>query len=210
MPTYAYLRVSTDAQDAQHQKHGILEYANQMGLTDIQFVEDTVSGRKKWQERKLGKLLSDLAPGDSLIFSEISRIARSTLQVLDVLEFSMLHKVNVHIAKQNMRLDGSLQSTITATVLGLAAEIEREFISTRTREALAAKRAQGIIGGRPKGPAATHKLDKKRRRIEEYLQAGLSQRAIAKLIDEPASTVNDYIRRNALITSSNHNDHSAR
>lgn len=65
MTTYAYLRVSTDAQDTQNQKHGILEYANQMGISDIQFIEDTVSGTKKWRQRKLGQLLHDMGVGDT-------------------------------------------------------------------------------------------------------------------------------------------------
>ena len=191
MTTYAYLRVSTDAQDTQNQKHGILEYANQMGIADIQFIEDTASGTKKWHQRKL-------TVGDTIIFAEISRIARSTLQVLEVLEMCSSKKIHVFIAKQNMRLDGTMQATITATVLGLAAEIERTFISTRTKEALDAKRKLGIIGGRPKGPAKHLKLDKQRDKITEYLQMGLTQAAIAKLLDISPSTLSDYIRRHDL------------
>lgn len=198
MTTYAYLRVSTDAQDTQNQKHGILEYANQMGISDIQFIEDTVSGTKKWRQRKLGQLLQDMGVGDTIIFSEISRIARSTLQVLEVLEFCTSKHIHVFIAKQNMRLDGTMQATITATVLGLAAEIERSFISCRTKEALDAKRKMGIIGGRPKGPAKNLKLDKQKEKIIEYLLMGLSQASIAKLLDISTSTLSDYIRRHDL------------
>tara|TARA_B100001059_G_scaffold58184_1_gene53484 strand:- start:2835 stop:3479 length:645 start_codon:yes stop_codon:yes gene_type:complete len=198
MTTYAYLRVSTDAQDTQNQKHGILEYANQMGIADIQFIEDTASGTKKWHKRKLGHLLQELTVGDTIIFAEISRIARSTLQVLEVLELCSSKKIHVFIAKQNMRLDGTMQATITATVLGLAAEIERTFISTRTKEALDAKRKLGIIGGRPKGPAKHLKLDKQRDKIIEYLKMGLTQAAIAKLLDISPSTLSDYIRRHDL------------
>lgn len=97
-----------------------------------------------------------------------------------------------------MRLDGSMQATITATFLGLAAEIERTFISTRTKEALDAKRKLGIIGGRPKGPAKDLKLDKQREKITEYLQMGLTQNAIAKLLDISPSSLSDYIRRHDL------------
>lgn len=198
MTTYAYLRVSTDAQDTQNQKHGILEYANQMGISDIQFIEDTISGTKKWKQRKLGQLLEGMGVGDTIIFSEISRIARSTLQVLEVLEFCTSKHIHVFIAKQNMRLDGTIQATITATVLGLAAEIEREFVSTRTKEALDAKRKLGIIGGRPKGPAKNLKLDKQKEKITEYLSMGLSQASIAKLLEVSASTLSDYVRRHQL------------
>lgn len=195
MTNYAYLRVSSDSQDVANQKHGIYEYANRFGIANISFVEDVVTGKKKWTERKLGSLIQGLEKGDKIIFAEISRIARSTLQVLEVLEVCMSREVDVYIAKQNMQLDGSIQSKIIATNLGLAAEIEREFISIRTKEALRARKAKGVILGRPKGPAASLKLDPKRKEIEQYLAMGLSVRKVAKLIDEPASTVRDYLVR---------------
>jgi DNA invertase Pin-like site-specific DNA recombinase len=195
MTNYAYLRVSSDSQDVANQKHGIYDYANRFGIANICFVEDVISGTKKWRERKLGTLVNNLDDGDKIIFSEISRIARSTLQVLEVLEQCMSRGVDVYIAKQNMQLDGSIQSKIIATNLGLAAEIEREFISMRTKEALAARRQNGVILGRPKGRAQTLKLDTKREEIERYLAMGLSLRKIAKLIDEAPSTLSDYIRR---------------
>ena len=110
----------------------------------------------------------------------------------------MEKNINVYVAKQNMQLDGSMQSRITATVLGLAAEIEREFISMRTQEALAARKRDGVILGRPKGPAKRLKLDDKRDQIEKYLKIGLGIRPTAKLIDEPPSTLRDYIRRRKL------------
>lgn len=128
----------------------------------------------------------------------MSRIARSTLQVLEVLEVCMEKKIDVYIAKQNMQLDGSMQARITATVLGLAAEIEREFISMRTKEALAALKKDGVILGRPKGPETKLKLDTKRDQIEKYLKLGLGIRPTAKLIDEAPSTLRDYIIRRKL------------
>ncbi|MCW8331896.1 recombinase family protein [Photobacterium sp. SDRW27] len=198
MSNYAYLRVSTDSQDVANQKHGIYDYANRVGLSSLVFVEDVVTGQKKWHERKLGQLLAGTEDGDTLVFAEVSRIARSTLQVLEVLELCMEKGVNVHIAKQNMQLDGSMQARITATVLGLAAEIEREFISMRTREALAARKRDGVILGRPKGPANTLKLDSRREQIEKYLGMGLGIRATAKLIDAAPSTLSDYARRRGI------------
>jgi DNA invertase Pin-like site-specific DNA recombinase len=198
MANYAYLRVSTDDQDVANQKHGILEFANQHGLANLQFVEDTVSGKHKWRARKLGGLLTSLSSNDIIVFAEVSRMARSTLQVLEILEFCTEHQIHVYIAKQKMILDDSMQSRITATVLGLAAEIEREFISLRTKEALAVRKAAGMKLGRPTGPAKTTKLDKHRKTIEAYLAKQLSIRAIAKLIDEPFSTVSDYITRHQL------------
>ena len=198
MASYAYLRVSTDQQDVDNQKHGILEYANNRGIAGLEFIEDQASGKKKWRERKLGELLVKLNAGDIIVFAEVSRMARSTLQVLEILEHCMSAEITVHIAKQQMVLDGSMQARITATVLGLAAEIEREFISMRTKEALAARKAAGVILGRPKGQAQNTKLDKHRKAIEIYLDKELSVRSISKLIEQPVTTIYDYIKRHNL------------
>ena len=198
MACWAYLRVSTDKQDVDNQRHGILEYANARGLAQLQFVEDTASGRKKWRERQLGEMLRGMASGDTVIFAEVSRMARSTLQVLEILEYCTEKQLHVHIAKQNMIFDGSMQSTITATVLGLAAQIEREFISLRTKEALAARKKDGMILGRPKGPAARTKLDDHRPQIQDLLNKKVSKRSIAKIVECSPSTLYDYINRHTL------------
>jgi DNA invertase Pin-like site-specific DNA recombinase len=199
MANYAYLRVSTDQQDVNNQRHGILEYANKQGLANLQFVEDTSSGKTNWEERKSGGLLQQtMLPGDTIIFAEVSRMARSTLQVLEILEYATKNNLQVHIAKQNMRFDDSLNAKITATVLGLAAEIEREFISARTKEALAKRKADGVILGRPKGKAETVKLDAHEKDIRRYLKLGISKRAIAKLVDCSPSTLYDWLDRNKI------------
>jgi len=196
MASYAYLRVSTDQQDLDNQRHGILEYANQQGITNLNFVEDTASGKKNWKERKSGELLMNtMQTGDTVIFAEVSRMARSTLQVLEMLEYATEHELDVYIAKQNMRFDGSLNAKITATVLGLAAEIEREFISTRTKEALAKRKAEGVKLGRPKGKASRVKLDEHEKDIRRYLELGISKRAIAKLVDCSPSTLYAWLER---------------
>jgi len=122
--------------------------------------------------------------------------ARSTLQVLEMLEHCMARRVTVHIAKQQMVLNGSMQSRIAATVLGLAAEIEREFISLRTTEALAKRKAAGQPLGRPKGSQAPRvKLDAKADEIRRYLTIGLSKRAIAKLVQCSPTTLYDWLER---------------
>ena len=199
MAHYAYLRVSTDRQDVDNQRHGILEYANQHGISNLHFIEDTASGKLKWKERQLGELLlNTLQPHDTIIFAEISRMARSTLQVLEILEHATTHQLQVHIAKQRMRFDDSLNAKITATVLGLAAEIEREFISLRTKEALAKRKADGKTLGRPKGRAATVKLDQHRDTIKGYLKKGISKRSIAKLLDCSKSTLYNWLEREGL------------
>lgn len=197
MIAYAYLRVSTDHQDVSNQRHGILEYANGKNLGHLDFVEDCASGKEKWQSRAVGKLLTEMAKaGDIVIFAEISRMARSTLQVLEMLSICIERKISVHIAKQNLVLDGDLQSRIAATILGLAAEIEREFISLRTKEALAKRKAEGKHLGRPKGRCSSKlKLDPYETEIRNYLAKGISKRAIAKLRECSPTTLYDWLHR---------------
>lgn len=206
MVTYAYLRVSTNQQDVDNQRHGILEYANKNSLGHLEFVSDSVSGQKRWRDRELGELLTGTAePGDIIIFAEISRMARSTLQVLEILECCMQRELIVHIAKQQMVLDDNLPSRITATVLGLAAEIERELISMRTKEALAKRKASGKPLGRPKGrQSAKLKLDPRKEEIKLYLDKGISKRSIARLVDCAPSTLYYWMERNQLIKSKPH------
>jgi len=201
MANYAYLRVSTDQQDVDNQRHGILEYCNKHKITDLSFIEDTVSGKKKWKERKIGDLIyNTMSEGDTLVVSEISRLARSTLQVLEILEVSAEKKLSVHIAKQNLIFTekGDITSTIMATVLGMVAQIEREFISMRTKEALAAKKAAGMSLGRPKGKAEKVKLDEKRSEILSLLDKGVSKRSIAKIVDCAPSTLYDWFKRHKI------------
>lgn len=193
---YAYLRVSTDQQDVDNQKHGILEYANANGMAGLVFVEDVASGKLAWQQRKLGELLlKECKAGDTVVFAEISRMARSTLQVLEILKHCIDAGINVHIGKQKMILDGSMQSRITATVLGLAAEIEREFISIRTKEALAKRKAEGVRLGRPPGKAERVKLDVYAGQIMDYLAKGISKRDIARLLECSHTTLYEWLSR---------------
>lgn len=198
MANYAYLRVSTDAQDVANQRHGILEYCNKNSLTALTFIEDTISGKTIWKERKVGALVNtDMLKGDTLIVAEISRLARSTVQVLDILETCATKGINVHIAKQNLVFTekGNMTGTIMATILGMVAQIEREFISLRTVEALAARKAAGMKLGRPIGRMENVKLDNKADEIRDYLRKGVSKRAIAKIVDCSPSTLYDWIKR---------------
>jgi DNA invertase Pin-like site-specific DNA recombinase len=195
MTNFAYLRVSTDHQDAKNQKLGVLDYCNNRGISALTFVEDTVSGKSPWRERAIGAILEKAKRGDAIVASEISRLGRSTLQVLEIMEMAAQKGVAVHIAKNNMVLDGSMQSTITATILGLAAQIEREFISTRTKEALAKRKSDGIKLGRPKGESDLLKLDAFRDEITDYLKKGINKRSISKLIECSPSTLYAWLKR---------------
>ena len=103
---------------------------------------DSFSDPRPTDQREIGRLLETADAGDVLVAAEVSRLARSTLQVLELLQAAAERGVTVHIAKNRMVLDQSLPATITATILGLAAPIEREFISARTKEALARRKGQ--------------------------------------------------------------------
>jgi len=200
MANFAYLRISTDRQDAQNQKLSIMEYCNANNIIGLKFIEDTTSGKTSWRERSIGKILEKAKKGDMIVAAEVSRLGRSTLQVLEILEESAQKGVSVHIAKNNMVLDGSMQATITATILGLAAQIEREFISVRTKEALAKRKQDGVKLGRPKGEADVLKLDAFRDEIMEYLKKGINKLAISKLIECSPTTLYKWLNRRKINT----------
>ena len=194
MRYFAYIRVSTDAQDVANQRHGIEEYATKSNI-EPKYIEDTASGKKAWKERELGKLLDSMKSGDSLLVAEISRLARSTLQVLEILEYAAKHEINVYVVKTNLHMDGSMHSRITATILGLAAEIEREFISARTKEALAYRKAQGKHIGRPQGAKNKEYIvgKEERREIKKRLKHGETKTAIAKEMNISRQTLYRFL-----------------
>ncbi len=173
----------------------VLDYCNSRNITPLKFLEDTASGKTPWRERTIGAIFEKTKKGDNIIVSEVSRLGRSTLQVLEILEVAAQQSVSVHIAKDGMIMDGSMQATITATVLGLAAQIEREFISARTKEALRKCKTDGIKLGRPKGQAELLKLDSFYNEITGYLKKGINKRSIAKLIECSPSTLYQWLKR---------------
>jgi DNA invertase Pin-like site-specific DNA recombinase len=197
MTFFAYLRVSTDAQDVENQRHGIDIYAKKLDFEPLEYVADTASGRKDWRKRSIGEIIARASAGDVLIVSEISRLARSTIQVLEILQDCTKAGLSVHIVKSNMIMDGSLNSRITATILGLAAEIEREFISARTTEALARRKALGLPVGRPRGVAnRTHKLDKHFTEIKAALADGESKASLSKRLNCEPQTLYNWMYNN--------------
>jgi len=199
MAIYIYLRVSTDAQDVENQRHGILEYCASHGIEPDAVHEDTVSGKIDWRNRKIGQLLSAGDKGDVVLVSEVSRLARSTLQVLEILKVAAERQISLVIVKNGLRFDNSMQAKITATILGLAAEIERDFISMRTKEALAKRKNSGQKLGRPIGARAkTYKLDEKRSEIERYMKLGINGSAIAKLVGVSRPTLRTWLNRGLL------------
>jgi DNA invertase Pin-like site-specific DNA recombinase len=194
---YAYVRVSTDKQETENQKFEILKYANEKKLGNVEFIEETVSGRKSWKDRKIGTLISELKKGDILIVTELSRLGRSMLEIMELLSVLLRKGVELHVVKSNQVLKDDLQSKVFAMAFSIAAEIERELISQRTREALQRRKAEGKPLGRPKGSYSS-KLDKYKEQIEELRAKGVSIASIAKILEVPYTTLYDYLRRRAL------------
>jgi DNA invertase Pin-like site-specific DNA recombinase len=166
--TIAYLRVSTDEQDLEKNKYDILHLANEKGLGKVQWIEETISGRVSWKKRKIAQVLDELQQGDHLLVSELSRLGRSMLECMEILSIASQKEINIYAVKGNWQLDNSIQSKIVAMAFSMAAEIERDLISQRTKEALAARRKAGIVLGRPRGVGKS-KLDAYRPEIEALL-----------------------------------------
>jgi DNA invertase Pin-like site-specific DNA recombinase len=176
--TIAYLRVSTDEQDHKKNKADILHLANEKSLGKVQWVEETVSGQVSWRKRKIAPVLDTLQAGDNLIVSELSRLGRSMLECMEILSIATDKKIHLYAVKGNWQLDGSIQSKIIAMAFSMAAEIERDLLSQRTKEALAARKRAGVKLGRPRGIGKS-KLDQYRPEIEAFLQNGATQKFIA-------------------------------
>ena len=194
MATIAYLRVSTEGQDLEKNKIEILKLANSNKLGNVEFVEEKVSGKISWKKRKIADIIESLAEGDSLLLPEISRLGRSMLEIMEILAIATEKKINVYSVKGNWTLNNTIQSKIIAFAFTMAAEIERELISSRTREALAAKKAAGVKLGRPKGIGSS-KLDEKRLEIEALLANGSTKRFIAKRYDCSEAGLHHFLKK---------------
>lgn len=183
--TYGYLRVSTLEQDNEKFKNQILSYSNEKKLGNVEFIEEKVSGTKDWHTRELGKLIGRAAANDVIIVPELSRLARSISQIYEIIAVCQEKEVWLHIIKQNMIINGKNDMTtkIMISTFSLIAELERDFISIRTQEALAKKKADGVKLGRPRGIGKS-KLDKYGNQIKEWRRLGLSHAKIAKNLVE--------------------------
>ena len=192
--TVAYLRVSTNDQDLEKNKGAILSLANDKGLGKVEFVEDVVSGVTSWRQRKIAAVLEELQKGDSIIVSELSRLGRSMLECMEILSISTQKEISIYAVKGNWQLDNSIQSKIVAMAFSMAAEIERDLISKRTKEALHARKVLGLSLGRPKG-AGRSKLDCFQVEIEALLSNGSTQKFIAKRYNTTPSNLNLWIKK---------------
>ena len=198
MKVYGYLRVSTDDQDENSQKRGVDEFASKNGLKIDEYVIDHgLSGAKEFKVRSIGKLIKKLQKGDTVIASEISRIGRRLVLVLDFIKICTEKGVNFFTVKDRYSIADTLQSKVILTVMGLCAEIERDLVRQRTKEGLARARAEGKILGRPKGRKTApekHKLNNKEVLIRSLMDEGLAQRKIAAIVKVNRNTLAKFIK----------------
>lgn len=197
--TYAYLRVSTAEQDLEKNKSAILKLANDKDLGRVFFVEEKISGKINWRKREIAKIVDEVVSGDNIIVSELSRLGRSMLEIMEILSVAKNKEVNIYAIKGNWKLDGSIQSSIIAMAFSMAAEIERELMSSRTKEALRALKERGVKLGRPKGIGKS-KLDKFKPEIEALLNNGSTQKFVAKRYNTTEANLHHWIKRQRLIS----------
>jgi Site-specific recombinases, DNA invertase Pin homologs len=194
---YGYIRVSSDKQTVENQRFEINNFCERQKLKIDGWIEETISGTKSYNKRELGKLLKRVEKDDLIISAELSRLGRNLFMIMEILNICMTKECRVWTIKDNYRLGEDIQSKVLAFAFGLSAEIERNLISQRTKEALARKKAEGIILGRPRGKKSApdkYKLHGKELLIKELLKANMSQRKIAKICQVDRNTLARYIK----------------
>ncbi len=198
-----YLRVSTEEQDLEKFKAEILFYANRLKLGNVDWIEEKISGTIPWQKRKLGVILHQLQPGDIIITNEISRLARSLLQIVEVIELCRSHGIEVHALKGGWVLSGDredIATKVTLFTMAMISEVERDLISLRTAEALAARKAAGVKLGRRKGPGRS-RLDPFKPEIIALLKNGSAKIFVAQRYNVDPATLYNWLAKNQIDAS---------
>ncbi len=196
MEVYGYIRVSSNKQTVAHQHFEIQKFANLNHLNVDKWIEETISSRKALNKRKLGHLLKNLHSGDILITTEISRLGRSLLEVMHILETCLNKNCQVWTIKENYRLGNDIQSKVMAFAFGISAEIERQLISQRTKAALENVKASGKKLGRPfSAQSKKLKLTKNTRKIQKLLNAGVSKNKISQIMGVQNATLRRFLNR---------------
>jgi DNA invertase Pin-like site-specific DNA recombinase len=191
MNIFGYIRVSTDKQELRNQEYIILQYANKNSLGNIDILSETVSGKISWEKRELAQLVEKIDRGDILIVSELSRLGRSMLEIFEMISILLRKAAAIHVVKGNLILKDDIQSKVFAFAFSLGAEIERDLISQRTKEALQYRKKKGKTLGRPTGSWSS-KLDKETAQIVELRKKKVSIASIAKIYNVGATTVRSF------------------
>ena len=195
MSTYAFIRVSTMEQDTEKNKIDILQFANCLKLGNVEFTEEQCSGKINYKERKLGVLIESMQAGDVLIVPELSRIARSITQILEVIKVTKDKGITLYSLKENFcNNEDSISATVTSTIFALVAQIERELISMRTKEALHARKIAGVRLGRPRGKGKS-KLDEHREDILKLISLQVPKTMIARQFNTSVGNLDNFINK---------------
>ena len=195
---YGYIRVSSDKQTVENQRFEILRFCKENRLTIDGWIEETISGTQAYSKRRLGKLLNKVSKGDLIICSELSRLGRSLFMIMEILSICMKKECSVWTIKDNYRLGDDIQSKVLAFAFALSAEIERNLISQRTKEALKRLRSEGKHVGRPYGALSdrsTYKLHNKEAVIRALLDEGATYQDISYILHCNRNTVRRYCKR---------------
>ena len=194
---YAYIRVSSDKQTVENQRYEIKKFAKNNDMKINKTVEETISGTKEVKDRLLGRVIRKMKKDDMLICTELSRLGRSIFMIMGVLNECMKRDIKIWTVRDNYRLGDDISSKVLAFAFSLSAEIERNLISQRTKEALARKKAEGMILGRPVGSKSSHvKLTGKEAIISQLKNAGMSHSAIARKVKVHRCTLYRFIDNN--------------
>lgn len=195
MATFGYIRVSTLEQNTEKNKLEILKFANDKKLGSVEFIEEQISGKSNFKKRQLGALLNKMQKDDVLIVPELSRIARSITQILEVIEICKQKKIRLYALKESFCSDDdSIASTVATTIFALVAQIERDLTSLRTKEALHAKKVQGIKLGRPKGKGKS-KLDEHREDILKLVALNVPKTVIARQYNTSTVNLHGFLKK---------------
>lgn len=193
---YGYIRVSTDKQTTENQMMAIKNFCRQKRLHNINWISETISGTKSVNQRQLGNLLNQVQENDIIIITEISRLGRSMIMILNILQELLEKKVKVYAIKEGYELGDNIQSKVLAFAFGLSAEIERQLISERTKSGLERVRKSGKHIGRKKGQKSkVYKLDSYKNFINQELINGRSKNSIATELNVSWSTLNESLKR---------------
>jgi DNA invertase Pin-like site-specific DNA recombinase len=192
---YGYIRVSSDKQTVENQRFEINSFCEKEKLIIDGWIEETISGTKSYNKRELGKLLKKIKKDDLIICAELSRLGRNLFMIMEILNICMNKECKVWTIKDSYRLGDDIQSKVLAFAFGLSAEIERNLISQRTKEALARKKAEGIVLGRTKGVRCrlNPKCESKHKWIVEELEKRVPKEKIAETLNVSVSTLYRYL-----------------
>jgi DNA invertase Pin-like site-specific DNA recombinase len=189
---YAYIRTSAGRQDAKEQIYTVSSFVSEKGIGAVQYIEETVSGKKSWKQRKLADVIEKLGTGDKLIVTEMSSLGRTMQEIFELFSICISKDVEVHIVKNDHVLKSDSNSHALLFAFSLASELEREIISSRTKEALAKRKAEGLKLGRPKGSQSS-KLDTKIDEIRILHNKGVNTTSIAKIFDVSQTAMRHFI-----------------